>query len=61
VIMDLIEVVVAGMVGGLLVVSTIGYCLYIGWKWVWKDVMKDLTTAYDVYLKRSYETFKENK
>ena len=59
--MSFIEMVFAVMVGGLLVVSTIGYCLYIGWKWVWKDVMKDLTKAYEVYLKRSYETFEEKK
>jgi len=59
--MSFIEMVFAVMVGGLLVVSTVGYCLYIGWKWVWKDVMKDLTIAYDVYLKRSYETFEENR
>ncbi len=59
--MNFFEVVFAVLVGGLLVVSTVGYCLYIGWKWVWKDVMKDLIEAYDVYLTRSYETFKEKK
>lgn len=53
------EVVFAIFVGGLLVASTISYCLFIAWKWVIKDVMKNLEQAYDVYLKRSYETFEE--
>lgn len=57
--MSFIELVFAVFVGGLLVASTVGYCLFIAWRWVIKDVMKSLEQAYDVYLKRSYETFEE--
>ena len=57
--MSFIELIFAIAVGGLLVVSTVGWCLYIGGKWVWRDVMKDLEKAYEVYLKRSYKTFEE--
>lgn len=57
--MNFVELVFSIFIGGLLVVSTVGWCLYIGWKWVWRDVMKDLEKAYDVYLKRSYDTFEE--
>ena len=53
------EMLFAVVVGGLFAISTAGYCLFIAWRWVFKDVMKDLTTAYEVYLKRSYETFEE--
>lgn len=53
------EVVFGVFVGGGLLFSTLGWCLFIAWRWVFKDVMKDLEKAYDVYLKRSYETFEE--
>ena len=53
------EIVFGVFVGGGLLFSTIGWCLFIGYKWVMKDVMKSLEQAYGVYLKRSYETFEE--
>jgi hypothetical protein len=56
-----LEMLLAVMVGGLLVASTVGYCLYICYKWVMKDVMKSLEEAYAIYLKRSYDTFKVNE
>ncbi len=59
--MSFIEVLVVVLVGGLLVVSTMGYCAFIFYKYAIKELLKSFETAYAVYLSRMEQTFKENK
>jgi hypothetical protein len=59
--MSFIELVFASVVGGLLVVSTMGYCAFIFYKYAIKELLKSFETAYEVYLSRLEQTFKENK
>jgi hypothetical protein len=59
--MSFIEVLVIVLVGGLLVVSTMGYCAFIFYKYAIKELLKSFETAYTVYLSRMEQTFKENK
>lgn len=53
------EVVFAIFVGGLLVASTIGYCLFIAWKWVLRDVMKSIENGFQAYY-NAIDTIKED-
>lgn len=55
------EVLFGVLVGGLLVVSTVGYCLFIAWKWVIKDVMRSMEEAYEIYQSKLEQTFIINK
>jgi len=59
--MSFIELVFATTIGGLLVVSTIGWSLYVAWKWVWKDAFQSMVEAYEVYQSKLEQSFKENK
>jgi hypothetical protein len=59
--MSFIELVFASVVGGLLVVSTMGYCAFIFYKYAVKELLKSLEESYAVYLSRLEQTFKENK
>lgn len=59
--MSFIEVVFATIVGGLLVVSTVGWSLYVAWKWVWKDAFRSMEEAYEVYQSKLEQTFIVNK
>lgn len=59
--MSFIELVFASVVGGLLVVSTMGYCAFIFYKYAIKELLKSFEEAYSVYLNRMEQTFEENK
>ena len=59
--MSFIEMVFAIVVGGLLVVSTVGWSLYVAWKWVWKDVFESMEEAYEIYQSKLEQTFIVNK
>jgi len=59
--MSFIEVLVIVLVGGLLVVSTMGYCAFIFYKYAIKELLKSFEESYAVYLSRMEQTFKENK
>jgi hypothetical protein len=59
--MSFIEVLVIVLVGGLLVVSTMGYCAFIFYKYAIKELLKSFEEGYSVYLNRMEQTFKENK
>jgi hypothetical protein len=59
--MSVIEMIFSIVVGGLLVVSTMGYCAFIFYKYAVKELLKSFEEAYAVYLSRMEQTFKENK
>ena len=59
--MSFVEVVFATLVGGLLVVSTVGWSLYVAWKWVWKDAFRSMEEAYEIYQSKLEQTFIVNK
>lgn len=59
--MSFIELVFASVVGGLLVVSTMGYCAFIFYKYAVKELLNSFEEAYAVYLSHMEQTFKENK
>jgi hypothetical protein len=59
--MSFIELVFGVFVGGLLVVSTMGYCAFIFYKYAIKELLKSFEESYSVYLSRMEQTFKENK
>mgnify|MGYP003526995223 FL=1 len=61
--MSFIEMVFSIFVGGLLVVSVLGYCGVIFWKWVLRDTLKSMEEAYEVYQSKLEQTFinKEEK
>lgn len=59
--MSFLEGVFAFFVGGLLVVSTVGWSLYIAWKWVWRDAFRSMVEAYEIYQSKLEQTFIVNK
>ncbi len=59
--MSFIELVFASVVGGLLVVSTMGYCAFIFYKYAIKELLKSFEEGYSVYLSRMNETFKKEE
>lgn len=59
--MSFIEMVFSIFVGGLLVVSVVGYCGVIFWKWVLRDILKSMEEAYEIYQSKLGQTFIINK
>ena len=57
------DMLFAVVIGGLLVVSVLGYCGVIFWKWVLRDTLKSMEEAYEVYQSKLEQTFinKEEK
>ena len=57
------DMLFAVVIGGLLVVSVVGYCGVIFWKWVLRDTLKSMEEAYEVYQSKLEQTFinKEEK
>ena len=55
------EVLFGVLVGGLLVVSVVGYCGVIFWKWALHDLMRGMEEAYEVYHSKLEQTFIINK
>lgn len=57
------ELLFAVTIGGLLVVSVLGYCGVIFWKWAIRELMEIMEEAYQIYYNKLDTTFtiKEEK
>ena len=55
------EVLYGTLIGGLLVVSVLGYCGVIFWKWCLRSVMQSMEEAYEIYQSKLEQTFIVNK
>ena len=57
------ELLFAVIIGGLLVVSVLGYCGVIFWKWAIRELVETMEEAYQIYYNKLDTTFtvKEEK